>query len=260
MPEICPAPLVALAERLADSSAAVVRRYFRTALAVDDKADSSPVTAADREAEQAIRAIIDAERPEDGIYGEEYGTRNLDAEWVWVIDPIDGTKSFITGRPIFGTLIALLHRGSPVLGVIDQPIVNDRWIGVMGRPTLHNGQPARVRACPPGLSGAILGTTSPDLFPGTTAAGFARIKAGVKTTVYGGDCYTYGLLASGYYDLVVEAGLKLYDFAALAPVVLGAGGIMTDWNGKPLDASSDGCVIAAGDARTHREALALLTG
>ncbi|WP_448189365.1 histidinol-phosphatase [Azospirillum sp. sgz301742] len=260
MPETCPAHLVALAERLADSSGPVVRRYFRTTLVVDDKADSSPVTVADREAERTIRAIIEAERPDDGIYGEEYGTKNLDAEWVWVIDPIDGTKSFITGRPIFGTLIALLHRGRPVLGIIDQPIIGDRWIGVAGRPTTLNGQPATVRGCSGGLAGAMLGTTSPDLFPDDTAPAFDRVKNAVKVTVYGGDCYTYGLLASGFYDLVVEAGLKLYDFAALVPVVTGAGGVMTDWNGNPLDASSDGRVIAAGDARTHREALAALAG
>ena len=126
MPETCPAHLVTLAERLADASGSVVRRYFRTKLVVDDKADSSPVTIADREAERTIRTIIEAERPDDGIFGEEYGTKNLDAEWVWVIDTIDGTKSFITGRPIFGTLIALLRRGRPVLGIIDQPIQADR--------------------------------------------------------------------------------------------------------------------------------------
>jgi len=260
MTETCPAHLVALAQRLADSGASVVRRHFRTNVVVDDKADQSPVTVADREAERIIRTIIEAQRPDDGIFGEEHGTKNLDAEWVWVIDPIDGTKSFIAGRPIFGTLIALLHRGRPVLGIIDQPIVGDRWIGVAGRPTTHNGKPATVRPCPGGLAAAMLGTTSPDLFPGDTAPAFDRVKAAAKVTVYGGDCYTYGLLASGFYDLVVEAGLKLYDFAALVPVVTGAGGLMTDWDGKPLDASSDGRVIAAGDARTHREALAALAG
>jgi len=260
MTETCPAHLVTLAQRLADSSASVVRRYFRTPVAVDDKADSSPVTIADREAERIIRTIIEAQRPEDGIYGEEFGTKNLEAEWVWVIDPIDGTKSFITGRPIFGTLIALLHRGTPVLGIIDQPIINDRWVGVVGRPTTHNGQPARVRACAGGLAASTLGTTSPDLFPGADIDAFRRVAGQAKVSVYGGDCYTYGLLASGYYDLVVESGLKLYDFAALVPVVTGAGGLMTDWNGNPLDANSDGRVIAAGDARTHRETLAALAG
>ncbi|MBP2315138.1 histidinol-phosphatase [Azospirillum soli] len=260
MTETCPAPLVTLAQRLADASGPVVRRYFRTPVAVDDKADASPVTIADREAERTIRAIIEAERPDDGIYGEEFGTKNLDAEWVWVIDPIDGTKSFITGRPIFGTLIALLHRGTPVLGIIDQPIINDRWVGIKGQPTIHNGQPARVRACAGGLAAATLGTTSPDLFPGADIDGFRRVAGRAKVSVYGGDCYTYGLLASGYYDLVVESGLKLYDFAALVPVVTGAGGLMTDWQGNPLNAESDGRVVAAGDARTHQETLAALAG
>ncbi|TWA71322.1 histidinol phosphatase-like enzyme (inositol monophosphatase family) [Azospirillum brasilense] len=260
MTEPCPTPLVTLAERLADASGPVIRQYFRTPVAVDDKADASPVTIADREAERTIRAIIEAERPGDGIYGEEFGTKNLDAEWVWVIDPIDGTKSFITGRPIFGTLIALLHRGRPVLGVIDQPIVRDRWLGVEGRPTLFNGQPARVRECVGGLVAATLGTTSPDLFPGADQDAFRRVAGAAKVSVYGGDCYSYGLLAAGYYDLVVESGLKLYDFAALVPVVTGAGGLMTDWDGRPLDATSNGRVVAAGDARTHRETLAALAG
>ncbi|NYZ11076.1 histidinol-phosphatase [Azospirillum sp. RWY-5-1] len=256
----CPEPLVALAGCMADAAGAVVRRYYRTPVVVDDKADLSPVTIADREAERAVRAIIEAERPDDGIVGEEHGTKAPDAEWVWVIDPIDGTKSFITGRPIFGTLIALLHRGVPVLGVIDQPIVGDRWVGAAGRPTTLNGQPARVRACPVGLAGAMLGTTSPDLFAGDDLVGFRRVAAAAKVTVYGGDCYSYGLLASGYYDLVVESGLKLYDFAALVPVVTGAGGIMTDWDGRALDARSPGRVIAAGDPATHRAALAALSG
>ncbi|MBF5094075.1 histidinol-phosphatase [Azospirillum sp. INR13] len=260
MTEPCPAPMVALAQRLADSSGSVVRRYFRTPVAIDDKADASPVTIADREAEHVIRTIIESQRPDDGIYGEEHGTKNLDAEWVWVIDPIDGTKSFITGRPIFGTLIALLHRGRPVMGIIDQPIVGDRWIGVEGRPTTHNGQPVRVRPCPGGLPAAMFGTTSPDLFPGSDYDAYRRVAAKVKTASYGGDCYTYGLLASGYYDLVVESGLKLYDFAALVPVVTGAGGLMTDWEGKPLDANSSGRVIAAGDPQTHRDAMKVLAG
>jgi histidinol phosphatase-like enzyme (inositol monophosphatase family) len=256
----CPEELVKLALRMVDSSGEVIRRYFRTPVAVDDKADQSPVTIADREAERAIRAIIEAERPNDGIHGEEFGIRNPDADWLWVIDPIDGTKSFITGRPIFGTLVALLHRGQPVLGIIDQPIIGDRWIGAAGRPTTFNGRPARVRPCPGGLSSAMLGTTSPDLFPGGDADAFRRVDAAAKVTVYGGDCYSYGLLAAGFYDLVIESGLQLYDFAALVPVVTGAGGLMTDWQGKPLDARSDGRVIAASDPLAHQEALNALKG
>jgi inositol-phosphate phosphatase/L-galactose 1-phosphate phosphatase/histidinol-phosphatase len=259
MIDICPAELVDLAVRLADAAGPVVRRYFRTPLTVDDKADQSPVTIADREAEGAIRAILSVERPGDGIVGEEHGTVNAQAEWVWVIDPIDGTKAFITGRPIFGTLIALLHRGRPVLGIIDQPVIGDRWIGAAGRPTLFNGAPARVRACP-GLDRATLNTTSPDLFAPDDYAAFRRVAENVKLTSYGGDCYAYGLLAAGYIDLVIEAGLKLYDFAALVPVIQGAGGIMTDWTGAPLEQDSQGHVIAAGDVRSHAAALERLSG
>ncbi len=148
LPDCLPDDVIDLAVRLADAAGSVIRRYYRTPFAVDDKPDSSPVTIADREAEAAIRAILAAERPADGIVGEEHGTTNGDADWLWVIDPIDGTKSFITGRPTFGTLVALLYRGRPVLGVIDQPIIGDRWVGAIGRQTTLNGQPARVRACP----------------------------------------------------------------------------------------------------------------
>lgn len=252
--------LVSFAERLADAGGAVVRRYFRSDLTVHDKPDSSPVTVADREAEAAVRAILDVERPDDGIVGEEHGVKHPDAEWVWVIDPIDGTKSFIAGRPIFGTLIALLRNGMPVLGIIDQPVIGDRWVGAAGRTTTHNGRPVRVRPCPGGLASAMLGSTSPDLFKGDDRATFRRLADRTKVAVYGGDCYTYGLLASGFYDLVVESELKLYDFAALVPVVTGAGGLMTDWAGRPLGAGSDGRVIAAGDPRTHAEAMAVIGG
>jgi inositol-phosphate phosphatase/L-galactose 1-phosphate phosphatase/histidinol-phosphatase len=254
-----PDDLVTLAAHLADVAGGVVRRYYRTPFAVDDKADNSPVTIADREAEAAIREVLTVLRPGDGIVGEEHGTTNGDADWLWVIDPIDGTKSFITGRPIFGTLIALLYQGVPVLGVIDQPIVGDRWIGAAGRQTTLNGAPAQVRTCPE-LRSATLNTTSPDLFGADDFAAFRRVADSVKLTMYGGDCYAYGLLAAGFVDLVVEAGLKLYDFAALVPVIQGAGGIMTDWEGRPLVRGSDGRVIAAGDPASHAQALERLRG
>lgn len=257
MTEPCPAPLVNLAERLADCAGAIVRRHFRTRLAVDDKPDNSPVTIADREAEAAIRAVLAEEQPGHGIIGEEHGATNAGAEYVWVIDPIDGTKSFITGRPMFGTLVALLHRGRPILGVIDQPIIGDRWVGAAGWPTTLNGQPARIRPCAH-LAQATINTTSPDLFSADQYAAFRRVATKVKLTMYGGDCYAYGLLAAGFVDLVIEAGLKLYDYAALVPVIEGAGGIMTDWTGAALGAGSDGRVIAAGDAALHSTALDLL--
>ncbi|MBI1206318.1 MAG: histidinol-phosphatase [Azospirillum sp.] len=257
MTDSCPAHLATLAVRLADASGAVIRRYFRSPLAVTDKPDRSPVTVADREAESIIRAIIAAQRPEDGIVGEEYGVKGEDAEFLWVIDPIDGTKAFLTGRPTFVTLIGLLHRGRPILGVIDQPITGDRWIGAAGRATTLNGQPAKPRLCP-AVELAILSTTSPDLFPEDDFPAFRRVSDAAKITVYGGDGYAYGLLASGFQDLVIEAGLKVYDFAALAPVVGGAGGVITDWQGEPLSLDSDGRVLAAGDPRSHAEALAML--
>jgi inositol-phosphate phosphatase/L-galactose 1-phosphate phosphatase/histidinol-phosphatase len=174
-----------------------------------------------------------------------------------VLDPIDGTAAFITGKPSFGTLIALAHRGRPVLGIIDQAFTDERWLGVQGRPTTLNGQPAKVRACPD-LAHGYAFTTAPELFCPQTRPGWDRIAAKVKRVRYGCDCYAYALLASGFVDVVVEAGLKPYDFAALVPVIQGAGGVMTDWSGQPLTIESVGRVCAAGDARTHAEALRVL--
>jgi inositol-phosphate phosphatase / L-galactose 1-phosphate phosphatase / histidinol-phosphatase len=254
-----PAARSALAEALADAAGAVIRPYFRQPIAVDDKSDTSPVTIADREAEQAMRALIAAEFPADGIFGEEFGTVREDAEWVWVLDPIDGTKSFISGIPLFGTLIALLHRGRPVLGIIDQPISHERWRGVAGQASTHNGNAIRARQCTD-LAAATLFATAPDMFRGADAEAFARLKARAKLTRHGGDCYAYGLVASGFIDLVVEASLKPYDYCAIVPVVEGAGGAMTDWQGQPLGLASDGRVVAAGDRALHKAALALLAG
>lgn len=239
---------IAFAGRLADAAGAAIRPLFRGNWSYERKPDRSFVTEADRAAEAAMRALIEAERPAEGIIGEEYGIRNEGAGRQWVLDPIDGTTSFIAGRPIFGTLIALLQDGWPVLGVIDQPVLHERWLGAIGRATTFNGAPARVRPCPD-LSDAVLGTTSPHLFSGDEVDGFMGVAKAVaeRKIIYGGDCYNYGLVASGHIDLVIEAGLKLHDFAALVPVVEGAGGTMSDWQGNPLDAGSDGRVIALGD-------------
>jgi inositol-phosphate phosphatase/L-galactose 1-phosphate phosphatase/histidinol-phosphatase len=249
---------LSLALRLADAARPVVRRYFRTPVTVDDKADASPVTIADREAEAAMRALLTAERPAHGILGEELGRERCDADWVWVLDPIDGTAAFITGKPSFGTLIALCHRGRPVIGIIDQAFTDERWVGVAGRPTTLNGAPVAVRSCGAlGLASAF--TTAPELFGPDTRPAWDRLAGQVKRVRYGCDCYAYALLASGFVDLVVEAGLKPYDYAALVPVIEGAGGVMTDWAGAPLDLESDGRVCAAGDGALHRLALAELT-
>jgi inositol-phosphate phosphatase / L-galactose 1-phosphate phosphatase / histidinol-phosphatase len=249
---------VELGHALVDAAGAIQRRYFRTAVAVDLKADQSPVTAADREAEAAMRDLIARRYPHHGIFGEEFGASDTAAEFVWVLDPIDGTKSFITGRPLFGTLVGLLHDGRPVLGLIDQSIIADRWVGVMGEGAWHNARPIRTRACS-SLARSVLFTTSPLLFPtaGHRAA-YERVQERVGLPMFGGDCYAYGLLASGFADLVVEAGLKPYDFTALVAVVAGAGGKITDWRGRPLGLEADGTVVAAGDPGIHKEALALL--
>ena len=250
---------LALAAELADAAGAVIRPYFRTTLTVDDKPDLSPVTAADRAAEMAMRQMIAARFPEHGIIGEEYGRERDDAEFVWVLDPIDGTKSFISGVPLFGTLIALARQGRPILGIIDQPISRERWIGAAGRDTTHNGRPARSRPCP-GIGAATVFATTPDMFRGADADAFARVAGAAKLVRYGADCYAYGLVALGFVDVVIESSLKTYDFGAMLPVIEGAGGIATDWQGAPLDLSSDGRVLIAGDKRTHSDALALLRG
>lgn len=259
MTQVCLEPFIDLAERLADASGAIVRRYFRTTLEVEDKPDKSPVTVADREAETAIRELIEEAFPDHGIVGEEYGAVRADAKYVWVLDPIDGTKSFITGKPLFGTLIGLLHEGAAVLGLIDQPVLGERWLGARGRPTTLNGRPVHVRPCGD-LGRAALYATSPHMFEGADKQAFARVRDAVKLSLYGADCYAYGLLACGFADLVVEASLAVYDYCGVVAVIEGAGGVITDWTGAPLGLGSDGRVVAAGDRRSHERALELLAG
>ena len=248
---------LALAADLADAAGEAIRPYFRQPIRVDDKADLSPVTVADRAAETAMRRLIAARFPDHGIIGEEFGPEREDAPFVWVLDPIDGTKSFISGVPLFGTLIALTERGRPVLGIIDQPISRERWVGAAGRATTFNGNPVRCRPCA-SLSAATVFATSPDMFRGPDAAAFSRVAAAAKLVRFGADCYAYGLLAHGLIDLVIESSLKPYDFSAMVPVVEGAGGIATDWQGAPLSLASDGRVLVAGARNAHRQALALL--
>jgi inositol-phosphate phosphatase/L-galactose 1-phosphate phosphatase/histidinol-phosphatase len=237
---------IALATALADAAGAAIRPFFRAPFEIDTKSDSSPVTEADKAAEIAMRDMLEKLRPDDGIIGEEYGTTRPDASRTWVLDPIDGTRSFIAGRPIFGTLIALMRDGWPLIGIIDQPISGERWIGAMGQPTTLNGKPVTTRRCRD-LDQAILATTGPQYFAGHTGEHFSILAGQCRDTVWGGDCYNYALLASGHIDIVVESGLKLYDIAALVPVVEGAGGRMCDWSGEPLTDASDGDVIAIGD-------------
>lgn len=254
---------IAIAHRLAEAAGEAIRPLFRGDWDAEEKEDHSAVTQADRAAEAAMRQILEAERPEDGIIGEEYGTVREGAGLQWVLDPIDGTQSFVAGRPIFGTLIALMQDGWPVLGIIDQPILKERWVGVIGEGTTFNGAPAATRRCR-SLEGASVATTSPHAFAEEEVDAYLRVvaKAYPKRPypVYGGDCYNYGLLASGHVDIVIESGLKLHDYAALVPIVEGAGGMMSDWQGNPLDADSDGSVLALGEPARLEDVLEAMGG
>ena len=239
---------IALALRLADAAADAIRPYYRSGVASERKGDATPVTLADRAAEEAMRRILKAEAPRDTVIGEEFGAEAGTSGRSWVLDPIDGTTSFLVGRPIFGTLISLVVEGWPVLGVIDQPILKERWVGATGLQTTLNGKPVRTRPCAT-LGEATLATTGPHYFDDHEGQHFMALAARTdhKRMVMGGDCYNYALLASGHIDIVCEAGLKLHDWAALVPVIEGAGGTMADWNGDPLHAGSQGHVIALGD-------------
>jgi inositol-phosphate phosphatase / L-galactose 1-phosphate phosphatase / histidinol-phosphatase len=254
---------IALAQRLADAAGEAIRPFFRPTSAADHgleaKDDASPVTLADRAAETVIRDILNQERPDDGIIGEEFGAERAGAARQWVIDPIDGTASFIAGRPIFGTLIALMQDGWPVMGLVDQPITRERWVGGIGYPTQLQGANAKTRRCAT-LADMVLASTGPQYFDAHRAEHFMGLaaKTAHKRMIWGGDCYNYALLASGHIDLVVESGLKLHDFAALVPVVEAAGGIMCDWAGEPLSAASEGDVIALGDPARLEDVLEAL--
>ena len=239
---------IALALRLADAAADAIRPHFRSGITSERKGDATPVTLADQAAEEAMRRILRAEVPRDTIIGEEFDVEAGTSGRSWVLDPIDGTAAFLAGRPIFGTLISLVVEGWPVLGIIDQPILRERWVGVSGRQTTLNGKPARTRTCAR-LSDATLATTGPHYFDDHDGAHFMGLAARTdhRRMVMGGDCYNYAMLASGHIDIVCEANLKLHDWAALVPVIEGAGGTMSDWNGDPLHAGSDGHVLALGD-------------
>jgi len=251
----------AFVDQLATASGEIIRPFFRTALGVDNKGAAGhfdPVTAADRAAEGAMRALIKKHFPAHGVIGEEFGNERTDAEYVWVLDPIDGTKSFITGMPAWGTLIALMRMGEPVYGMMHQPFTRERFTGD-GNAAHYRGpagdRDLHVRQCA-SLADAILFTTSPLLMNPNDRAAFGRVEEKARLSRYGGDCYAYCMLASGHADLVIETELKPYDIIPLIPIITGAGGIVTTWEGGP--AADGGRIIAAGDARIHKAAMELL--
>ena len=263
MTGVCPEEFVETANRLADASGAVIRPYFRSGIAVADKPDFSPVTVADEAAEREIRRILEEACPGHGILGEEFGSDGAAREFVWVIDPIDGTRSFICGVPTFTTLIALLRDGEPVLGVIDQPVSGERWVGARGRGTVFNGAPVKT-AGPRPLDEAIMFTTAPDMFDGAAAEDYGRLMGATRLTRFGLDGYAAGLLASGLIDLHVEGDMKPWDYMALIPVIENAGGVMTDWQGRRLTLESgtlesgSGLTLAASSPAVHAAALDIL--
>lgn len=260
MTQPCPDDFVALGNRLADAAGEVLLRHFRQPLGIIDKPDESPVTIADREAEARMREIIAETCPDHGVVGEEHGADRPDAEHVWVIDPVDGTKAFLSGVPVFGTLIALLQAGQSILGIIDQPVTGERWIGAAGRGTEFNGKP--IRTAPRGAIGdAVLWSTSPHMFDKVEAerTGYARLREAVKFVHYGGECYQYAMLAAGQIDLVVEADMDVYDYLAHVAIIEGAGGIITDWDGCALGLESGDKVLAAASPELHEAARRLLT-
>jgi myo-inositol-1(or 4)-monophosphatase len=250
---------LAAAEAAADVAGAVVRPFFRACFAVDTKPDRSPVTIADRSAEQAMRAVLAERFPDHGVLGEEFGVDRPDARLRWVLDPIDGTRAFVSGRPTFGTLIALLDGETPILGVIDQPVTRERWIGASGRRTVFRGPYGGRAGCRPcaSLGQAELSCTSPDML-GPDQPRWERLARAARRNYWGGDCYAHGLLAIGQIDVIAETTMNLWDWAALVPVIEGAGGRVTDWSGQALRPGGDGRVLSVGDPALLPHVVALL--
>jgi histidinol phosphatase-like enzyme (inositol monophosphatase family) len=253
---------MALAHALADIAGAVILPHFRTGLAVDHKGGAAfdPVTAADRDAETAIRQAIAAAYPSHGIVGEEFGDSHGSSKYCWIIDPIDGTRAFIIGQPLWGTLIGLTADGAPLLGLMDQPFTRERfWGGEREAFFRRDGQTTtmHVRPCA-ALADAVIASTAPDMFEGGDAEAFERLSRAVRLRRFGGDCYNYCLLAMGHIDLVVESGLKPFDILPLVPIIERAGGVVSTWDGN--DPRDGGRIIAAGDARLHAAAVKMLAG
>lgn len=252
-----PEEYIRFAEELADASRALIRARFRQKTEVDMKADDTPVTRTDLEVETLIREMIADRYPTHGVIGEEHPASAADADHVWVIDPIDGTRSFIAGRPVFGTLIALTVDTVPMLGVVDVPIMGERWVGATGHETLLNGQAATTRKCP-STAHAILLATSPEYLGGDAAGPFSHVADMAKFTIYDAGTQAYGLVASGHADIMIAATYGIVDYLAAVPVIEGAGGAIRDWSGGPLTLHSGDRFVAVGDTGLLPEMLTLL--
>ena len=242
-----PDEFIRFASELADASRSLIRSRFRQALDIEMKPDDTPVTETDLEVESVLRERIADRYPHHGVIGEEHPPCVASSECVWVIDPIDGTRSFISGRPVFGTLIALTIDGTPVLGVVDIPIMGERWIGAKGHETVFNGAAAHTRSCS-GTANAILLATSPEYLDGDAARPFSNVANASRFTIYDAGTQAYGLIASGYADIMIAARYGIVDYLAAVPVIEGAGGVMRDWNGDLLTLHSGDRFVAVGDA------------
>jgi inositol-phosphate phosphatase/L-galactose 1-phosphate phosphatase/histidinol-phosphatase len=243
--------------KLVDKSGEEIRKHFRNIDNIVTKEDKSPVTIADKNAEQILRDMIISAYPDHGITGEEFGSININARYKWIIDPIDGTLSFMIGRPIFGTLLALLDNGKPIVSVIDQPINKERWIASVDNGCKFNGNLVKTRKCMD-ISNAVIATTSLDYFNTNKKKNFYNLSKSAKHVVYGGDCYLYALIASGFLDLAIDSCLKAHDFLPIIPIIEEAGGIITDWQGEKLNQNSIGDIIISGDINIHKQAIKLL--
>jgi inositol-phosphate phosphatase / L-galactose 1-phosphate phosphatase / histidinol-phosphatase len=243
MPDPSPSDLLKAVVQISAAAAAIPMRHFRSGVAVEDKPDASPVTIADRETEEHIRQAIEARFPSHGIFGEEFGKRNADAEYTWIIDPIDGTRSFICGVPLFGMLLGVLHRGAPVAGVIRMPALGETFAGCRGGGATLNGTPVRCRNVP--VAEARIFINEANRMLTREPERLARLMGLGRVQRFSNDCYQFGLLAAGQIDAVVDFDLQPYDYLPVVPVVEAAGGIITDWRGGKLGLQSDGTVIAA---------------
>lgn len=254
--------IINFANLLADTASEISKKYYRIANGEIAKEDDSPVTIADREIEEKIRELIFKKYPTHGIIGEEYGNHQEHQDYTWIIDPIDGTSSFIVGRPIFGNLISLTFKQNVILGIINQPINNERWLGIEGQGSWFNGNRIKTRNCQK-IDDAVLSSSSPYFFKKENKIIFEEICKYTKYqkiggVVYGGDCYAYGCLASGFVDLIIEPELKIYDFASHIPIIKNAGGVITDWSGNDLKLESNTKLIASATPKLHDEVLKLI--
>jgi histidinol phosphatase-like enzyme (inositol monophosphatase family) len=249
--------LVVFIEDLADVSRSMLHAVANEAPTVSIKSDSSYVTDTDKAIETRLRALIEQRYPGHGIMGEEFGSHDLDAEYVWVLDPIDGTAPFVAGIPVYGSLIGLARGGVPWLGVIEHPATHERWLGIAGERSFFNGKPIRTRSLE-SVDDALMTCSNPDFFTPSERRCFDRLRGAVRYTQYGGSCYAYGVLASGRTDIAIDGGLDPVDIFASAAVITGAGGTVSDWNGNPITLDWHGLVVASGDQSVHNRTLELL--